>query len=69
LSTGAPLKAHTRESKMLENTLQSNSQLEVLSGQEIDEVSGGFLPLLLGAFDLAIIAYDAYKLKQIVNNK
>lgn len=57
-----------REIKILKNTVQSNG-LEVLSEQEVDEVSGGFLPLLLGAFDLAIIAYDAYKLKQIVSNQ
>jgi hypothetical protein len=43
--------------------------LEDLSDAEQQETNGGFLPLVLAAVDLALIAYDAYKLKQIVANK
>lgn len=43
--------------------------MQELNMVEVDEVGGGVIPVIVyvgvGLFDLAIIAYDAYLLRQI----
>lgn len=48
----------------------SRSDMKELNAVELDEVSGGVIPIMVyyvgfGLFDAAIIAYDAYQLYQI----
>jgi hypothetical protein len=46
--------------------MQANAcEIQELNTVEIEEVSGGFLPVALFLFDVAIWAYDGYKLGQI----
>lgn len=39
--------------------------MQELNMQEVDQVGGGFLFVALLAFDVAILAYDAYLISQL----